>query len=220
MTACPIRYQRQVSDRKGKIFYTSITSLSHISKLHRNHALLDQVAVRHTDLEQIVAATVGRPVVGIAAAIVFAAQGNIYVKVGKAGFIGGGGTQQRISGCQQLAGDTVNVVCGVQLIDGARDHLGISRDVGAVAAAVQKGGAGLTAVCIGRIIGQIAGVAVYLIQPDTDFALLNDRQHTGVLKDKDLLLNLLGAGVAYIYNRVIIHNIAVLRVVDDCLSKH
>ena len=33
MTACPIRYQRQVSDRKGKIFYTSITSLSHISKL-------------------------------------------------------------------------------------------------------------------------------------------------------------------------------------------
>ena len=32
MTARPIRYQRQVSDRKGKIFYTSITSLSHISK--------------------------------------------------------------------------------------------------------------------------------------------------------------------------------------------
>ena len=35
MTARPIRYQRQVSDRKGKIFYTSITSLSHISKLMR-----------------------------------------------------------------------------------------------------------------------------------------------------------------------------------------
>ena len=33
MTARPIRYQRQVSDRKGKIFYTSITSLSHISKI-------------------------------------------------------------------------------------------------------------------------------------------------------------------------------------------
>ena len=33
MTAFPIRYQRQVSDRKGKIFYTSITSLSHISKV-------------------------------------------------------------------------------------------------------------------------------------------------------------------------------------------
>ena len=32
MTARPIRYQRQVSDRKGKIFYTSITSLSHINK--------------------------------------------------------------------------------------------------------------------------------------------------------------------------------------------
>ena len=33
MTARPIRYQRQVSDRKGKIFYTPITSLSHISKV-------------------------------------------------------------------------------------------------------------------------------------------------------------------------------------------
>ena len=33
MTARPIRYQRQVSDRNGKIFYTSITSLSHISKI-------------------------------------------------------------------------------------------------------------------------------------------------------------------------------------------
>ena len=32
MTARPIRYQRQVSDRNGKIFYTSIASLSHISK--------------------------------------------------------------------------------------------------------------------------------------------------------------------------------------------
>ena len=35
MTARPIRYQRQVSDRKGKIFYTSITSLSHIRKNNR-----------------------------------------------------------------------------------------------------------------------------------------------------------------------------------------
>ena len=33
MTARPIRYQRQVSDRKGKIFYTSIASLSHINKV-------------------------------------------------------------------------------------------------------------------------------------------------------------------------------------------
>ena len=38
MTACPIRYQRQVSDRKGKIFYTSITSLSHISKVPGHEA--------------------------------------------------------------------------------------------------------------------------------------------------------------------------------------
>ena len=39
MIACPIRYQRQVPDRKGKIFYTSITSLSHISKVSGNEAL-------------------------------------------------------------------------------------------------------------------------------------------------------------------------------------
>ena len=38
MTARPIRYQRQVSDRKGKIFYTSITSLSHISKVSGHQA--------------------------------------------------------------------------------------------------------------------------------------------------------------------------------------
>ena len=34
MTARPIRYQRQVSDRNGKIFYTSIASLSHINKFN------------------------------------------------------------------------------------------------------------------------------------------------------------------------------------------
>ena len=39
MTARPIRYQRQVSDRNGKIFYTSITSLSHISKLTGDYAV-------------------------------------------------------------------------------------------------------------------------------------------------------------------------------------
>ena len=38
MTARPIRYQRQVSDRKGKIFYTSIASLSHISKVSGHEA--------------------------------------------------------------------------------------------------------------------------------------------------------------------------------------
>ena len=43
MTARPIRYQRQVSDRKGKIFYTSITSLSHINKCGKV-----QVVIHHT----------------------------------------------------------------------------------------------------------------------------------------------------------------------------
>jgi len=32
MTARPIRRNAQTPDRNGKIFYTSITSLSHISK--------------------------------------------------------------------------------------------------------------------------------------------------------------------------------------------
>ena len=43
MTARPIRYQRQVSDRKGKIFYTSITSLSHISKTSRLESIIPEM---------------------------------------------------------------------------------------------------------------------------------------------------------------------------------
>ena len=35
MTAQPIRHNAQVPDRNGKIFYTSFTSLSHISKVLR-----------------------------------------------------------------------------------------------------------------------------------------------------------------------------------------
>ena len=146
-----------------------------VGELHRNHTLLNQVAVRHANLAQIVAAAVGRPVVDIAAAVVFAAQGNVYIKIGKAVFIGSGRAKHSIGSCQQFTGDTVNVVCGVQLIDCPCNHLGISRNVSAVAAAVQKGSTGLTAVCIGRFISQIAGVAVQLIQANTDFALLNDR---------------------------------------------
>ena len=38
MTARPIRHKAQVPDRNGKIFYTSITSLSHISKVSGNEA--------------------------------------------------------------------------------------------------------------------------------------------------------------------------------------
>ncbi|MCJ7855351.1 hypothetical protein MUJ63_03455 [Lachnospiraceae bacterium NSJ-143] len=36
--ARPIRHNGQVPDRNGKIFYTSITSLSHISKIARHEA--------------------------------------------------------------------------------------------------------------------------------------------------------------------------------------
>ncbi|MBD9248804.1 MAG: type II toxin-antitoxin system YafQ family toxin, partial [Clostridiales bacterium] len=39
MTARPIRRNAQTPDRNGKIFYTSTTSLSHISKKNRDHAL-------------------------------------------------------------------------------------------------------------------------------------------------------------------------------------
>lgn len=40
MTARPIRRNAQTPDRNGKIFYTSTTSLSHISKESREKALL------------------------------------------------------------------------------------------------------------------------------------------------------------------------------------
>ena len=39
MTARPIRHKAQVPDRNGKIFYTSITSLSHISKVQGYEAV-------------------------------------------------------------------------------------------------------------------------------------------------------------------------------------
>ena len=38
MTARPIRRNAQTPDRNGKIFYTSTTSLSHISKIYRDEA--------------------------------------------------------------------------------------------------------------------------------------------------------------------------------------
>ena len=38
MTARPIRRNAQTPDRNGKIFYTSTTSLSHISKVTGNQA--------------------------------------------------------------------------------------------------------------------------------------------------------------------------------------
>ena len=41
MTARPIRHKAQVPDRNGKIFYTSITSLSHISKPSRDASNLN-----------------------------------------------------------------------------------------------------------------------------------------------------------------------------------
>ena len=40
MTARPIRRNAQTPDRNGKIFYTSTTSLSHISKRNGNIALI------------------------------------------------------------------------------------------------------------------------------------------------------------------------------------
>ena len=51
MTARPIRHNAQVPDRNGKIFYTSITSLSHISKSPRipagakNDAAQNKIAI-------------------------------------------------------------------------------------------------------------------------------------------------------------------------------
>ena len=51
MTARPIRYQRQVSDRKGKIFYTSITSLSHISKVIVHETVKDEDGERSREIE-------------------------------------------------------------------------------------------------------------------------------------------------------------------------
>ena len=46
MTARPIRRNAQTPDRNGKIFYTSTTSLSHISKITGNETAYTQYDVR------------------------------------------------------------------------------------------------------------------------------------------------------------------------------
>ena len=45
MTARPIRRNAQTPDRNGKIFYTSTTSLSHISKISGHEAVYGEVDV-------------------------------------------------------------------------------------------------------------------------------------------------------------------------------
>ena len=43
MTARPIRRNAQTPDRNGKIFYTSTTSLSHISKIPADEAVWEPI---------------------------------------------------------------------------------------------------------------------------------------------------------------------------------
>ncbi len=51
MTARPIRRNAQTPDRNGKIFYTSTTSLSHISKRLREVAAAAQHRQQHSEKE-------------------------------------------------------------------------------------------------------------------------------------------------------------------------
>ena len=48
MTARPIRRNAQTPDRNGKIFYTSTTSLSHISKMLREKTVHEISFMDHT----------------------------------------------------------------------------------------------------------------------------------------------------------------------------
>ena len=80
MTARPIRYQRQVSDRKGKIFYTSITSLSHISKVCAGVAVVHkEPAIRKTVFLSVLPqnGTLGLDAHAFAADFIVAAQSAI-----------------------------------------------------------------------------------------------------------------------------------------------
>ena len=45
MTARPIRRNAQTPDRNGKIFYTSTTSLSHISKGSGNETIINVIVL-------------------------------------------------------------------------------------------------------------------------------------------------------------------------------
>jgi len=55
MTARPIRRNAQTPDRNGKIFYTSTTSLSHISKGTGNEIQLTDAIKRLMDIQAVYA---------------------------------------------------------------------------------------------------------------------------------------------------------------------
>ena len=53
MTARPIRRNAQTPDRNGKIFYTSTTSLSHISKVCAGEAIITELYTRQITEKRI-----------------------------------------------------------------------------------------------------------------------------------------------------------------------
>src|SRR5699024_8310823 len=156
--------------------------LALISELHGNVRLLDQVAVRHCHLADVVPAAVGLPVVGIAAAVVFAADGHVHREVGKAVLAGGGGGQQRVGGCQQGTVQAVDVIGGVQFVGRAGHQDGTFGDAVAVAAAGQQGRGGLDAIHIRLVICHAGRVSAELVDADTDTAFLHNGQDAVILK--------------------------------------
>ncbi|ERI76179.1 hypothetical protein HMPREF0239_02242 [Clostridium sp. ATCC BAA-442] len=64
MTARPIRRNAQTPDRNGKIFYTSTTSLSHISKGCPPEALLLRKML-HLSLDEVIGSSVKQQLLGM-----------------------------------------------------------------------------------------------------------------------------------------------------------
>ena len=64
MTARPIRRNAQTPDRNGKIFYTSTTSLSHISKMCRDEVKAEVMAEARKELEGEVKAEIRKELEG------------------------------------------------------------------------------------------------------------------------------------------------------------
>ena len=73
MTARPIRRNAQTPDRNGKIFYTSTTSLSHISKVTGHETVngeIDVIKKERKSTIQTEPAVVSRNICGIARTLI------------------------------------------------------------------------------------------------------------------------------------------------------
>ena len=192
-----------------------------VGELHGDRRLLNQVTVRYGDLTDIVPATVGSPVVGVATAIMFTADGNVYVEIGKAILTGGGSSQQRVSSGQERTVHAVDVISGVQLIGRAGNQNCTLGDTITVAAARQQGRVRFHAIHIRMVVGHARGITVELVDTHADAAFFHHRDNTGIFKldGAGLPGELVAGGIRGVEDIIAVDLIAILGMVHNGLGQ-